>query len=33
MMKFEVFINSKFKKNGSMQYGECFLKGKSKKKF
>ncbi len=28
---FEVFINSKFKKNGSMQYGECFLKGKSKK--
>ena len=28
---FNVFINSKFKKNGLMQYGECLLKGKSKK--
>ena len=29
--KFKIFINSKFKKNGYLNYGELLIKGKSKK--
>ena len=28
---FKVFIDSSFKKNGNMHYGEAYIKGKSKK--